>query len=477
MRSGVGRYTARNGARTILVADGDPLARGFSRDLLHSAGFRVRVAGTGPEVLQSIRRSPPDLLLLDVRLPEMHGLAVCEQVRATNNGHHLPIILVTEPGGRAEMVKGFEAGADDFVLKPVDQAELMARVRGHLRTKTYRDEIEKEKEELASILDIAKALTSTLSSREIFSILVERTAKIMNAVRCSLVVIRGNGGEGQVVASSEGPAARGLVLDLRKYPEIRRAIQEREVVLIQDVQKNPLMASVRELVRHLGFRSILVVPITLQDNVVGTLLLSTRSAHPFSDRHVRTCEVVAEIAANALQNAHVFESLQLERVDVRWRALEDARLGVYHSHVFDRRLEEEMARAYRYRQSVACMAIRASGGPGVEEEAALRDLATLIKGSIRRSDVIGWHPSGCLLLMLPITPLEGAKVKGQRLQDAVLARGLGGAPAGAVSISIGVTAGIPDAPEGGDRVVAGTLAALQEAQSQGANTLALRSLA
>jgi len=141
--------------------------------------------------------------------------------------------------------------------------------------------------------------------------------------------------------------------------------------------------------------------------------------------------------------------------------------------VFARRLEEELARAYRYRQPVACMAIEPTGGPGPDREGAFRDLATLIKGSIRKSDVLGWHPAGCLLLMLPITPAEGAKVKGERLQDAALARGLGGAPAGAVSISLGIAAGTPTVRGGAEQVVAGALAALRDAQHQGANTLAV----
>ena len=95
---------------------------------------------------------------------------------------------------------------------------------------------------------------------------------------------------------------------------------------------------------------------------------------------------------------------------------------------------------------------------------------------MRKSDVLGWHPTGCLLLMLPLTPAEGAKVKGERLQDAALARGLGGAPAGAVSISLGIAAGTPTIRGGAEQVVASALAARREAQRQGANTLAVHRL-
>ena len=456
-----GRDTA-----TILVADGDRLARNFLRDLLRSAGYRVRVAGSGPEVLRSIKHHPPDLLLLDVRLPKVHGLAVCEQIRGTANGQHFPIILVTEPGGKAEMVKGFEAGADDILWKPVDQSELMARVKGHLRVKGYRDELQREKLDLANVLDISKAATSTLSAQAIFRIIVERTAKLVDATRCSLIVIRHQGEHGQVVASSQYPSPPDFLLDLKLYPEVQRAVETRAPVLIPDVETDPMMAPVREKIRPLGLRSFLVLPINLRDSVVGTLVLSTvRAGGPFSERNLRTCQFVADIAANALQNAHVFESLELDRVDLQRRALEDERLGVFHWHVFGRRLEEEMARAFRYKQPVACVAIEVESRPGteVDPEAVLRDVSALIRKDIRKSDVMGRHTSGRLLLMLPITAGEGAEIKANRLRAAVHAQSMGGAPAGQITINLGVAAGIPEAPAGMERLVEGSLIALADA--------------
>ncbi len=469
---------ARADRPAILVAEGNRLARTFLRDLLQNAGYRVRVAGTGPAVLRSIRSQAPDLLLLDVRLPEIHGLAVCEQIRGSAGSQHLPIILLTEPGGKSEMVKGFEAGADDFLLKPVDQAELMARVKGHLRTKAYGDDLKREKEDLASVLDMSKAVTSTLSAVQMFRIIVEGTAKIVDAVRCSLIVIRQQGERGQVVASTLDPDPRDFFLDLSLYPEIRQAVQERAPVLVQDVETDPLMAPVREKMRHLGFRSLLVLPISLRDSVVGTLVLCTaRATRPFSERNVRVCQVVAEIAANAIQNAHLFESLELERVDLQRRALEDERLGVFHPHVFGQRLEEEVARAYRYRHPVACAAIEPEVRGETAPEAILRDLAALIKKSIRRSDVLARHSSRCLLLMLPITSGEGAQVKGERLRAAACAHALGGAPTGSATISLGVAAGVPQSSTGGDRLIASSLAALAEARAQGGNLVVVRPFA
>jgi diguanylate cyclase (GGDEF)-like protein len=464
----------RDQAGVILIADGDRLAREFLRDLLRSAGYRVHTAGSGPQVLRAIRRHRPDLLLLDVHLPEPHGLAILSHLRKLPDAQHLPVILITEPGAKTDLALGFETGADDFLVKPVAQVELMARVKGHLRTKNYRDQVEREKEDLAQILDISKAVTSNLPSRDIFRIIVERTAKLVDAPRCSLVIIRKESRKGLVLASSQGPKFKNFLLDLALYPEITQAVHHRSLVLIQDVETDPLVAPVREKIRRVGFRSLLVLPISLQDSVVGTLVLCTaRGAGPFTERNVRTCQLVAEIAANALQNAHLFENLELEEIDLQRFTLRDRQLGVYHSHVLSQRLEEEVARSFRYRQPLALFAIEPDG-TCEDPEGVIRDLVALLKTNIRRTDVLARHSEGQrLLLMLPVTSPEGAQIKAERLRAAAHSTAFAGAPAGSVTITQGGAVGIPREQTGGDRLLSAALEALAKAKAQGPDSIAL----
>jgi two-component system cell cycle response regulator len=459
---------------TILIADGDKLAREFLRDLLRSAGYRVHTAGSGSQVLRSIRRHRADLLLLDVRLPEPHGLALLSQLRNLPDAQRLPVILITEPGAKTDLARGFESGADDFLVKPVDQVELMARVKGHLRTKGYRDEVEREKEDLAQILDISKAVSSNLPSRDIFRTIVERTSRLVDAPRCSLVVIRQEDHTGVVLASSQGPKYRNFVLDLAKYPEIQEAVQAHRLVLVKDVETDPLVAPVREKIRNVGFRSLMVLPISLQDNVVGTLVLSTaRPGSPFTERNVRTCQLVAEIAANALQNAHVFENLDLDRINIRRYTLQDRQLGIYHDHVLRQRLEEEVARSFRYRQPVALFAIEASG-PIPDADTVFRDLVNLLKANVRRTDVLARHnASQRILLMLPVTSPEGAQIKAERLRAAARTTSFAEAPAGSIPITLGGAVGIPQLQTGGDRLLSAALEALAKASAQGPDTIVL----
>ena len=129
-----------DGAR-ILVVDDTPLNVKLLADLLRVKGFTVTTAASGPEALDRIAAERPDLVLLDVMMPEMSGYEVCTRIRANQETARLPVVMVTSLDAVHERVKGIEVGADDFLSKPVNQPELLARVRSLLRIKELDDAI------------------------------------------------------------------------------------------------------------------------------------------------------------------------------------------------------------------------------------------------------------------------------------------------------------------------------------------------
>ncbi|HTP70979.1 MAG TPA: response regulator [Burkholderiaceae bacterium] len=133
----------------ILVVDDVEKNARLLADVLAARGYRTSKAASGEEALRAIAAEPPDLVLLDVMMPGLDGYAVCRAIRDDARSAMLPVVLVTALDPAQERIKGIEAGADDFVNKPVNQAELLARVRSLLRVKAYHDEIQRQKSELA----------------------------------------------------------------------------------------------------------------------------------------------------------------------------------------------------------------------------------------------------------------------------------------------------------------------------------------
>jgi adenylate cyclase len=146
-----------SGPSKILVVDDTAQNRRLMEAVLTPLGHTVLSAESGPEALEMIAADPPDLVLLDVVMPEMDGYTVCRALRANPDTQVLPIIMLTSSGDQ-DKVGAIEAGADDFIARPFDQNELVARVRSLLRIKQYHDTIQAQTAELAE-------LNRTLESR------------------------------------------------------------------------------------------------------------------------------------------------------------------------------------------------------------------------------------------------------------------------------------------------------------------------
>ncbi|MDH5245863.1 MAG: response regulator, partial [Betaproteobacteria bacterium] len=135
-------------AAKVLVVDDTPHNVKLLADLLGVKGYAVATAASGEEGLAKVASEQPDLVLLDVMMPGLSGYDVCRRLRADPATALLPVILVTSLDPQVERVKGIEAGADDFLPKPINQAELFARVRSLLRIKALQDEVRTQAEAL-----------------------------------------------------------------------------------------------------------------------------------------------------------------------------------------------------------------------------------------------------------------------------------------------------------------------------------------
>lgn len=131
--------------QTVLIVDDEPSARATIEALLKPMGLELPMASSGPEAIQMCHELQPDLVLLDVMMPQMDGFEVCRRLRADARTSGLPVVMVTALQDRESRLHGIEAGADDFLTKPIDRLELRARVRTTLRLNRYRRELEQRK--------------------------------------------------------------------------------------------------------------------------------------------------------------------------------------------------------------------------------------------------------------------------------------------------------------------------------------------
>lgn len=160
----------------LLVVEDEPSISGFVRRGLIFEGYGVEVAVTGRAALDAVRDRPPDLIVLDLMLPEVDGVEVTRRVRAAEEADdrpRVPILMLTARDAVADRVAGLETGADDYLVKPFDFDELLARVRALLRR--AKPDADRKPAEVLAFLDLAMDVSSRTVTRAGFEI--ELTAR------------------------------------------------------------------------------------------------------------------------------------------------------------------------------------------------------------------------------------------------------------------------------------------------------------
>jgi putative two-component system response regulator len=150
-------------APIVLVVDDEEGGRALLGRILRKEGYTVEFSPDGAGALSSVATLEPDVVLLDVTMPGLDGFEVCRRLKQSTATRLIPVVLVTALDGRNDRIRGIEAGADDFLTKPVDVHELLARIRSLVRIKQYTDDLD-------SAASIIMALASTIETRDGFSV-------------------------------------------------------------------------------------------------------------------------------------------------------------------------------------------------------------------------------------------------------------------------------------------------------------------
>lgn len=190
------------------------------------------------------------------------------------------------------------------------------------------DEVARERDQLVAVVDILTGISASLHFEEILQTIARKLGEMYGLDRCS-IYLADEAREVRLMATYEDPQLRNLIVDLDRYPELRRAFDSGRTVFLADAADDPLLAAVRDRLAARNVGSIIVAPIRWQRATIGAIFLRTeREASPFTDRDVRFCQVVASLTANALRNAHRFESLRRARAGTDGAADAEAALAL-----------------------------------------------------------------------------------------------------------------------------------------------------
>ena len=432
----------------ILIVDDDlSLARTLSRVLAEN-GYDAAGLSSGAGIPEYLATHPVDLLILDLSLPGQAGLSLLDTIRREPSHHDLPIVAITAEGPEEASVRALSAGASDVVGKPVRLRELLARIRTLLRASRTLNQARSEARAQAALVELLRDITTDLPSGELFQVLVRQVAAGLRIPRCSILLARPGQDRGTVVAASENPMLTELPVDLTRYPEIRRALETGEVVLVSDVKADPVYQGMSQL----ETTSVLVLPFALRGERAGVFFLRTGPGDPpLGDGDLRFAGRVVESAASAIEKALDQSDATRREQAMRELAQTDPLTGLLNRRTLDEKVVQEVERATRYGTVLTCVMIDIDQFKATNDtfghhagDRILVQFAELLRREQRAMDVVARFGGEEFVVLLPETGSAGARLFAERVLRRVQSTVFGEA---AAPIPITVSLGLATFPD------------------------------
>lgn len=353
----------------------------------------------------------------------------------------------------------------------------------HARAQADQQEnIAKDKADLFSVLAILKAISAKRRAHDILFVFVEHISQVVQSDRCSIVRIWGGDTQGHVMASHEDASVVNKTIDLHKYPELTQALRSRQKIAIKDALDESNSEPFAAGLRAAGMNSLVVIPIVLFDQHVGSLLLrAARIEGNFTPREISFFEIVAEAASNALERAQLFESIQIANERLERLAITDGLTGLYNHRHFREHLEKEFERASRYRLPLSCLIFDVDDFKKFNDtfghlvgDAVLKEIAARTQRCVRKSDLIARYGGEEFVVIMPQTGADGAMVEGERIREIIAGSPFDGAQSSQiVTISGGVSVLDHDTMLNAEDLLRAADQALYEAKRKGKNRIVL----
>jgi two-component system cell cycle response regulator len=414
----------------LLIVDDVPTNIKVLEAKLRAEYYEVLSAASGTQGLEIARAQYPDLILLDVMMPGIDGFEVCRRLKAEPATAHIPVVMLTALDGVEDRIKGLEAGADDFLTKPIDETALLARIRNLVRMKLTRDELRLRQDTVNSLADIAPVASIERERRRTILLLEDLDSSAMRvtqALKTNLdveVVHVRNAQEAFAAMVDLAPDLIILTLTSQSFDGLRVCSQIRSLdflrqvpllVIGEEVQKDVLIRGL-----DLGVNDYLLRPID-RNELIARVTTQFRWK-TYSDRLRETYRQSLELAAT------------------------DPLTGLNNRRYLANHLGRQITRSKETRKPCSVLMIDVDHFKRINDtyghqagDEVLKALAERLRFNIRGIDLACRYGGEEFVIVMPEADMQTAERVAERLRESIAERQF---ELGAVRVSLTVTASI-----------------------------------
>ncbi|SEQ49840.1 response regulator receiver modulated diguanylate cyclase [Devosia sp. YR412] len=394
--------------------------------------YDVVTASSGPQALEIMETSDVDIVLLDVMMPDMDGFEACRRIKANPRTQHVPVVMITALDQPSDRVNGLDAGADDFLTKPVDDVQLMARVKSLARLKSLTDELR------------ARAVTGQ-------QIAIEDAIRQMDKINTtggSILIVDTDQRHGERIAQYLTPEHDVDILTQPADAVFQVTGKHYELALVAmsltDFDPLRVCSQIRTLEHTRNLPIILVADEADKPRVVRALDLGVND---FISRPVERNELAARVRTQIRRQRYAME-LRQSVSNTMALAVTDDMTGLYNRRYFDRHLGVMLGKAQSQERDMALMILDIDHFKSVNDtyghdigDAVLKEFAARLKRNIRGVDLACRFGGEEFVVLMPDTDYAQAELVAERVRQSISERIFevnAGRPL-AVTVSAGVT--------------------------------------
>lgn len=303
-----------NSAAIVLVIDDNHENRLLLSSQLSMEGHEIVQASGGYEGIEMAKMHNPDIVLLDVMMPDINGFEVCKHLKADPETHLIPIIMVTALREVQYRIEGKKAGADEFLSRPHVREELLVRVRTLVQLKRARVRLEEERNRLKLLYDISRAINTQLDLESMMAEIITQTQAAVGATKGNIMLLDE---EGSVTSKFLIRAGAELEISDKVAQEVMSRglggwlIKHNRGDLIKDIGQDPRWFTLPDDREESG--SAIGVPLSSPDRIVGVLILNHPEPGYFTQEHLALLEAIGGAVTAAIKNAYYFTEINEER--------------------------------------------------------------------------------------------------------------------------------------------------------------------
>ncbi|HMQ32703.1 MAG TPA: GAF domain-containing protein [Chloroflexaceae bacterium] len=329
----------------ILIVEDDAIIRRVYHDVLANDGYRVSLAGSGEEAIAYLQLITPDLILLDLGLPGIDGHEVTRRIKADRTKPFTPVMIFSAMGDLATSVASLDAGADDFLVKPVEIDELLARVRAMMRLQRAQRGLQRAQRKTELLLHLTRDLGASLDLDVLLTRFLDHLADAVGAIRASIILTDFEDERTLCYSSSRNPATPVLT-DILRHGVAGWVLRERLPVVIHDTRLDSRWLAAHEY--HSSVRAVAAMPVLREGRTLGVITLVHHTPGFFSDEHVELLSSVAAQSAVALESAQLFRLTQRQKELLARRAEELRKVNEINAYLSELMAPEQVTRLLVY---------------------------------------------------------------------------------------------------------------------------------